>query len=757
MSKLFKKTCVVVAFSFGLSAGSIANITSEQQAMYEKVLDFPSLVKGGTVTPVWRQDGSSFVYLVKENGVSHFWEVDPVSGAKKPFLDADKMQTSVSKILGYPYKKEGAPFDAFMFMHGDAAIGFKIGERGFFMTLADYAITEATPEALVQLNRKQPRILSANYPRTGGAPHNYEMVSPKGDQALVVKDNNLWLRSFVDDRLSQLTDDGEDRYFWERGVWSSDGTTIAAQKTDGRSIHWMPTLHFLKRQEEIAYHPYPQAGGNAQQYELHFIDAFSGNITSVEMGIDASNLRPVGWHPNNNDFLFFWLSRDGKQLELRSTNKNTGDVTVVWAEENTKTFVMDHMQFFTALLFQPLSDGRFIISSERTGWRQLYLYGPNKNGQYKQLAQLTKGEFPVNSLVKVDEKAGFVYFTARNDFDREYDIHLMRVRLNGKGQESLTEATGNHAIQFAPSGAYYLDTHSTVSRPPVTELRRADGELVTVLEKADDSALTELGWQAPEEFKAKAADGKTDLYGVIRKPWNFDPSKKYPVIEYLYGGPQVTVVPSTFVSQSPLENLAKGLSELGFIVVTVDGRGTPGRGKAFQDVIYGTWGRNEVADHAAVLREVAKSRPYMDMDRVGIYGGSYGGYYATRALLQAPDLYKVAVAMMPATQIHSIAAPAIESYMGGRPQDEPEAYAYANNLPLVDNLQGKLLLMPGLNDINAPFSHTVQLIDALIQAGKPHDINFMPEGNHFFMYHDSTRINPFLLTTTKDYFVEHLK
>ena len=287
-----------------------------------------------------------------------------------------------------------------------------------------------------------------------------------------------------------------------------------------------------------------------------------------------------------------------------------------------------------------LADGRrFIWTSERDGWNHLYLY--DLDGTL--IRRLTQGTFPVVRVVAVDEKAGWVYFTAQADPERPYDTHLCRANLEGQGFQQLTDAPAQHEIRFAPSKEFFLDTHSTVDRPPVVELRRADGTLLQTVSKADIGALmSELNWRAPEEFVVKAADGKTNLYGVLYKPFDFDPNKKYPVLQ---GFSQP--VRRKF---NEAGEYAHG-AQLGYILVTVAGRGTAGRGKAFADADRGHLGRWEIADQVAALKQLAEKRSYMDLSRVGIHGGSYSGYFTIRAMLVAPDVYRVGVAIAPITEM----------------------------------------------------------------------------------------------------------
>ena len=397
-------------------------------------------------------------------------------------------------------------------------------------------------------------------------------------------------------------------------------------------------------------------------------------------------------------------------------------------------------------LARPLSDGeRFLWISERDGWDHIYLYGMDG----RLIRRLTEGEWPVLGIVHVDEAAGHVYFTGHMEDERPYDTHLYRVSLDGGDVVRVTEGEGQHSATVSPSGAYIVDTHSSTSRPPRTEVRTSDGEFVYVVTEADVSALDELGWIPPEEFVVKAADGETDLYGVIYKPHDFDPDRKYPVIDYIYNGPFISWVPKTFTDGRGLSQAA--LAQLGFVVFMVDGRGTTERGKAFQDVAYRNFGRNEIPDHRAAMENAAATRPWMDLDRVGIHGGSWGGYMTVRALVLEPDFYDVGVAVNGVYDIHDQNAWAIEPYMD-RPWENPEGYEYGSSLRLADQLTAKLLLIHGTSDVNATFSATMKLVEALIRAGKPHDLIVVPEQPHWFTGQSAE----FTDAARRRYFQEHL-
>jgi len=388
-----------------------------------------------------------------------------------------------------------------------------------------------------------------------------------------------------------------------------------------------------------------------------------------------------------------------------------------------------------------LGDGRrFIWTSVRDGWSHLYLY--DLDGTL--IRQLTRGAFPVVRVIDVDEQAGWIYFTAQSDPARPYDTHLCRVTLEGQQFQQLTDAPGQHDIQMAPSKHVFLDTHSSVDRPPVTEMRRADGTLLQTVSSADVSAvMDELQWKAPEEYVVNAADGSTPLYGVIYKPYDFDPNTKYPVIQFFQWRPTREFFQvGGYVGTS--------LAQLGYIVVITSPRGTEGRGKAFQVADNGHPGQFAVADMVAVLRQLAATRPFMDLTRVGVVGGSHHGFISTRAMLLAPDVYRVGVSV---NGVSDMAAHWRHEGALGPPETNRAAYEYASNLRLASALEGKLLLIHGTLDTDVPISHTMRMVDALTKAGKPYDLIILPDQAHVPTGNSWT----YMRDRIAQYLQEHLK
>ena len=734
---------------------------SEREAMYYRYLDFPSYVKGGSITPHWMADGSSFWYAEGSPASTVIYKVDPKANSKTSLFDTARLRQALTPLLGHEPPYQGLPLEEFTFVDGEKAVRFAVEGEEFILHLDTYIITRAPALSEEERNRL---VLAKNEPASWLQPagaEEGEVLSPDRRWFAVISDYNLWLRSTTDGRSVQMTADGIEDYKWRVGgsrvsgaKWSPDSFKLAIMKVDYRNTPKVPLIHYLRPLEEVEWVHDNRAGMPRYQRELFIVDILSKRQVRVDLGKEPDQHRfrdILGWRADGSEMLFTRRNRGGNKLDLMAANPTTGSTRVILTETQ-ETYIPSGF-FVRPPGLTLLEDGqRFIWMSERDGWYHLYLY--NLDGTL--LRRLTEGAFPVLRVVAVDEERGWVYFIAHADQRRPYDTHLYRVNLEGEGFQRLTEAPGQHAlasyvftrhpalvlsrlswpegVQFAPSKEFFLDTHSSIDRPPTVELRRADGTLLQTLARANIDALKEeLQWSPPEEFVVKAADGETDLYGLLFKPYDFDPNKKYPVIEYIYGGSQATLWPNTFTidGQPLMAKLPPALAQLGFIVFGVDSRGTPHRGKEFQDVGYGNGGGHVIPDHVAALKQLAEERPYMDLNRVGIYGYSSGGSFTLRALLLAPDVYHVGV------------AGATAGGWGGRvPQ-------------VVDNLKGKLLLILATSDINIFFAESMKLVDALIQADKPYDLLVIPDQDHF-----SSRVGRsgrYMQDAIRRYFQEHLK
>ncbi len=734
-----------------LSVGVLANTAfsqdekqSERKTMYYRYLKFASLVKGGSIQSYWMADGSSFWYAEGVPDKTIIYKVDPKANIKEAMFDTERLRQALIPLLRHELPYKGLPFKEFTFVDKEKAVKFTVEGREFICQLETYKITPVPLLSKAEKNRKVPQFVRKGI--MAGVPDVMEILSPDGRWFLGAKDHNLYLRSTYDGRSEPLTTDGIKDYEWdvEGAKWSPDSFKVAVLKIDMRKVPLLPLVHWLKPIEEVEWVHFSKAGGPIPQEEVFIIDIFSKKQVRVDTGDEPDQyISIVDWLPDGSELLLSRTNRELKKLDLIAANPITGSTWIILTETQ-ETFVS---QFgFSGSFFTLLEDGkRFIWISERDKWAHLYLY--DINGTL--IKRLTKGTFPVLGVTTVDEKAGWVYFTAHAE-KRLYDTHLYRVNFEGKGLKRITKATGQHNIQFSPSNEFYLDTHSSTDRPPVVELRKADGTLLQTLSEANIDALKDLKWSPPEEFIVKAADKKTDLYGVLYKPYDFDPKKKYPVIDQIYNGPQTTWVPRTFTGRRGV--WPQALAQLGFIIFMVDGRGTPERGKEFQDVVYGNFGRNEIPDHVAALKKLAEKRPYMDLDRVGIFGGSWGGYMTVRAVVLAPEVYHVGIAIYPVVDLYDHMASAIEPFMG-LPKNNREGYEYGSSLRMVSNLKGKLFLIHGTSDVNATFSATMKMVEALIRVNKPFDLIIFPEMNHSF----AGKSGQYAMEAIRKYFQEHLK
>jgi len=739
--------------------------TAEREAMFYKYMGFAGMVKGGLIEAHWMADGNSFWYAEGEPDNTAIYKIDPVANTKEPLFDTERLRDALTPLLGHEPPYKGLPFATFSFLdQSETAIKFNVEKREFICSFDDFSIKPAPVLSEAEKERMIPRFVRKGI--MDGLPPVMEVLSPDRQWFLGTKDCNLYLRSTYDGRCEPLTCDGVEFQEWDIQVgfwpenslnWSPDSQKVVAAKVDTRGVHRLPVVHWLKQKEEVEWIPYPKTGGKMPFLELYVVDIFSKKKVKIDTGdVPDQNLSAVGWLPDGSEYIFVRTDRPRKNLELIAADPEKGSSRVILTE-TSDTFLSStwgaNIKFIDG-------GSKFLWIAERDNWAHLYLYDIQGN----LIRRLTRGSFPVVRVVTVDEEEGWIYFTAHAESSL-YDTHLYRVDMQGKNFKRLTEAPGQHdlsiylsvlgmlkgeGVRFSPSMEFFLDSHSSTDNPPATELRKADGTLVREISGANIDALQALNWSPPEEFVVKADDGQTDIYGILYKPYDFDSSKKYPVIDNIYNGPQTTWVPRTFTDARLVS--AQALAQLGFIVFQVDGRGTTDRSKEFQDVVYRNFGRNEIPDHVAALKQLAAKRPYMDLGRVGIYGASFGGYMTLRAMLLASDVYHVAVSAAPVVDLYDIGAGSAEGYMG-LIENNKEGYEYASSVNKASNLKGKLLLIHGTNDVNAPFSATMKMVEAFIRAGKPFDLLVLPEQSHWVRGKSAI----FRLEAQRKYFQEHLK
>jgi dipeptidyl aminopeptidase/acylaminoacyl peptidase len=747
------QTLTLIGFGF---AGTLrAQTTPDTVDHLRQFFGYSRLIRGGQVTPHWLPDGRSFWYVSRAGDTVDLVRVDPAADRVGSIFDVPRLRAALRQALGREPGGAGVPFDSVRFVGDGRTVEFTAGGASFSLDLAEYGLTRLPAVDSVAWRRTHRRLVRKNYPFTGG--DTYELESPDGKWFAREEKQNVVLRPASGGPERTLTRDGAgtiewvlDNLDWGLGEgkggarWSPDGRMLAALRRDVRGVIKMPVVSWLGQNEKVEWMWYPKTGQPIARQEVFILGVADGRRVRVDLGdVTDRYVSIIGWLPDGSRVVVARMTRDYKDLEFLAADPRTGRTTLLVAER-PKTFVKG-IEATPGLggLFHLVGDGhQFVFVSERDGWDHLYLY--DLDG--KLVRRLTSGAWPVTAVLGIDAKNGWVYFLGHAE-PRLYDTHLYRVKLDGTGFQRLTEGEGMHEIALGPSFEYFVDTRSKVDQPPVVDLVRTDGRRVRELSRGNIDALVAAGWQPPEEFWAKATDGTTDIRGVLYRPRGFDAAKRYPVVEYIYAGPQMVNAPRTFVANA----IPLAIAQLGFVTLVVDARGTPERGKAFQDVVYRNFGRNEIPDHVAALKQAGSTRPWMDLSRVGIVGGSWGGYMTLRALLTAPEVYRAGLSIYPAADLtdhHQM----IEAYMG-RLETNREGYEYASNLRLADRLQGKLLLLHGTSDINAPFSATIQMVDALTRAGKRYELVVLPGQNHGF----SAQNVGYWLETLRTFFVDKLR
>lgn len=704
------------------------------------------LVADAALVPVWNPDGKSFAFLAGPADKRQAWRVDLATGEKTRLVDPARLREALKAATDLTPPGQGIPFEHFVFLT-PTRIAFALGTDRLTLDLDTLRATLQPPPSPIDTflgfspeARTTPRPFKRSMPLVDPADA-YEIPSPDGKWLLSIQAHNVSLRATYDGRAIALTEDGSPEVEWNfdwtnpmfaiLGLaspttnWSPQSTRIAAYKVDNRGVARLPQPHWLKPREEVVWRYHAKAGGVLERHSLYVLDVSGRPPVEIQLG-ETRDTYPVfaGWLPDGSELLVFQMARDCKRARVLAANPETGAVRELF-EEASATFVRIHhdIYFGRKLGLTLTADGKHILwLSERDGWKHLYQY--DLDGQL--VAQLTSGRWTVESVVRVS--SGHVYFTAHSDPDRPYDLHLCRVSLGGGPLQQLTQGAGIHNAVLSPDGAVFIDTCSSVTSLPRMELRSADGKLLSSkLLQADASRLRELDFADAEEFSVKAADGETDLWGVLYKPSGFDPSKKYPLIEYIYGGPQLAICDHAHPAVSAMGHRQLVLAQqLGCPVAVLDARGTPGRSKAFHDAAYGTFCGVLTQDHAAAIRALAQRFSFIDPTRVGIVGGSWGAYSAFRCLAEQPDVYKAAVCLAPGFDPYSSIL--YECYLG-TPQGNPAGYRTAEVFPLAATLQGEVLIGGGTSD-HATWPDLMKMDEALIRAGKAHEIIVLPEQYH---------------------------
>jgi dipeptidyl-peptidase-4 len=593
-----------------------------------------------------------------------------------------------------------------------------------------------------------------------------EVASPDGKRAVFIREHNLWVRELGSNREVQLTRDGikdfgyaTNNAGWLRSdlpvvLWSPDSKKIATFLHDGRRVGEMYLVSTTVGHPRLDAWKYPLPGDSAIfTIQRVIVDVDNAKVTGLQMPPDPhrstvcdhvtcdGDFEDVQWSADASQLAFVSSSRDHKRAVLRIADAASGAVRTVLEE----TVVTQYESGFDKNNWYVLFDSNEVIwFSERDDWGHLYLYDL-RDGKLKQ--RITQGAWPVWQVLHVDEKARTIYFLAggREPGRDPYFGHLYRIGLDGKNLRLLTPENANHNITFSPDHTYFIDSYSTPGQPPVTVLRDLTGRELQTIERADISRLLATGWTPPIPFTVIARDGKTELYGLMHRPTNFDSTRSYPIINYIYPGPQGGSVGSR--SFSPSRGDTRALAELGFIVIQLDGMGNPQRSKSFHDAWYGNMGDNTIPDQVTGMQQLAARHRWIDINRAGIYGHSGGGNASTGAILQYPDFFKVAV-----SQAGNHDNRMYEDDWGERYQGLLRGNNYDNqaNQLLAKNLKGKLLLAHGSLDDNVPLYSTLIVVNELIRHNKDFDLLIMPNRRHGFGN------EAYMMRRRWDYFVRHL-
>jgi dipeptidyl aminopeptidase/acylaminoacyl peptidase len=731
---------------FFLVAFSVAGQTQVSLEDYKRAVSFlpanliNKKVLNANIIPIWAEDSTGVAFITDDKAGTHYQAIEKKQAKIAPLFNHEALSKLLSDSLKTEMKPAELKLSNLRWLNNDT-LRFTVGT------------------ATVLFNRKTNQLKKISPERRNET----ESRSPDGKWIAFSKDYNLFLKSTETGATRQLSTGGYKNYEYasyygwsdimegENGErpphfrvnWSPDSKWIQTFVCDLRSGNKMYLLDYgvdsLYRARLLSY--YRASPGDTAMVRM--IPVFFNTQTGEEWRRDdlrSTHTNPIGYEWSAKTGIVYQTNRlrGYQQIDLHRVNLQTKKEELLLTETSNT-----NIDTYESWLWEEA--GKFIFASERSGWRQLYVL----DLRTKAVASITNGDYYVNSLVFNNKKTNTIYYMAsgREEGRNPYYQHMYKINLDGTENKLLSPENANHEVSASPDGSWLVDNYSGPDQPTTTVLRDATtGQLLNILAKADVSGLLAMGYQYPETFSAIARDGKTTIYGAIWKPTNFDPAKKYPVIDQSYTGPHTNMFPRSF--QMALGRRNQCLAELGFIVVTVDGMGTAGRSKAFHNVSYKNMGQN-LLDHKLAIEQLAKKYAWIDIERVGIFGHSAGGFDAGHAVLEFPDFYKVAVASSADHDFRMEKDWWPEMYMGW-PVDS--SYHAVSNITIAGNLKGKLLITHGGIDENVNPSATFKLAEALIKADKEFDMLILPSQRHGY-----TGVhNDYFTKKQWNYFLEHL-
>jgi dipeptidyl-peptidase-4 len=721
--RLVVRAIIVYSLLLSLLLGGLSVVFAQQKTTtaatlgeltVKRILAEPSLSGRLTRGIAWTPDSKRLSYFETKGGgkdaKTELRTMEAATGERSLLLSAEKLES----VLPVPPSKQSQATGAGR--HAPSQYQWAPG--------GDALLFEG-PHALAwfDLKSQTARVLA-----NGQEDLHDAKISPNGKYVSFVRNHNLWLVSTADGKEHALTTGGSEEVrkgeldwvyreefemftgYW----WAPDSSAIAYLQMDERKVPQFPLPDFESFTGEVELQRYPVPGGANPVVRVLVAPVAGGKARPMDLGLEKDMYIPrVNWLPDSEHLAIQRLNRAQTILDVLLSDTSTGKSAAFLSDKDAYWInISDDLRF--------LKDGkRFLWSSERSGYRHLYLY----DFSGKQPLQLTKGDWEVSQLDAVDEAKGVVYFTATEKSPLER--HLYRVGLDGSGFTRITAEDGTHRVNFAPNAKIYMNTYSNASTPPRQDLYRADGKKLATLSENKVAELAEYHLSPVEFFAIKSHDGMLLNCSMIKPP-NFDPAKKYPVLVYTYGGPRVQLVVNAWMGSHFLWHQL--MAQKGYIIFSLDNRGSMGRGHVFEEAIHYRFGAQELSDQRDGGQWL-KGQPYVDAERIGIWGWGYGGHMTLHAMFEAPQIFKVGFAGGPVTDWHSYDTVYTERYIGLLPLHE-DSYQDSSPAKNAEKLKGKLLIAHGTGDDNVHYSNALALIDDLMEAGKYVEVMSFPGRGH---------------------------
>ncbi|MGQ0562637.1 MAG: DPP IV N-terminal domain-containing protein [Gemmatimonadota bacterium] len=744
-----------LALAAPLAAQTPDTVTAADYARAEQFLgqNATPLVTGLVSPPTWLDDGR-FWYRVQTPNGWEFFIVDVAKRTRTAAFDQPRLARAIGALTRATVPPYQLPFERFDLSKDSRQLNVVAGTRRLQCDLQAYT---CTPLDTIPSARQEP-------------PHS--IVSPDGTRAAFIRDHNLWVKDLRTGAGTQLTTEGVEDYGyatnnagWIRSdepvlSWSPDARTIATFQHDqrGTAMMYLASTNVGAPELEAWHYPLP---GDSVIFRIRrvFVDVESQRVIPFQMPVDQhrsticdhiscnGDYTDTEWLPDGSALAFVSVSRDHKQATFRIADATTGAVRTVMQETSPTQFESGIAPVGTVNWRVLPETNELLWWSQRDDWGHLYLYDL-QSGALKR--QITKGAWNIADVEKVTKDDIYVTGAGLESGRDPYFVHFYKVSKNKGKVTLLTPENATHSVNLAPDASYFVDTYSTPATPPITVVRDMSGGRLMTLERGDVSRLVAQGWQPPAPIVVKARDGKTDLYGLMYTPSQMDSTKQYPIINYIYPGPQTGSVRGRNFVAARGDNQA--LAELGFVVVEIDGMGTPWRSKSFQDAYYGKMIDNTIPDQVTGMQQLAQRYRFIDIERAGIWGHSGGGFATAAAMFTYPDFFEVGISESGNHDNRNYEDDWGERYQGlmNTPADSA-AYAAQATQAVAKNLKGKLLLAHGGMDDNVPPYNTYLVVDALIRANKDFDLLILPNARHGY-----GEQSDYMMRRRWDYFVEHL-